>query len=413
MMASLSGNARDDGAGRAVRDRREVRASRPAGDRPRRRRRDADERPRRADHGRQVLAALERPAAGRARAEQPRPEPGDLGAARDGGRPALRGQPVDPRLPVRAVRGDDRPARRPRRRARPRRRGVGRGARRPTGPAVLEAIVDPEVPPLPPHITFEQAKHFAQAVLHGDREPQVDDRATRCGRCSTRSRPGGDRDREPAAAGPPVEAVSAAAYTIPTDRPESDGTFEWDSTTIVVVEVAGPATRPASAGRTRPRRRGAGRRPARPGGRRARARSTSGVAHRAMRAALRNTGEPGAGAMALSAVDVALWDLKAKLLERPAGVAARPRARGGARLRQRRLLLVLARAAARAARRLGRRRDPAREDEGRPRAGRRPRAGPGRAGGDRRRRGAVRRRERRARRGSRRCGSPSSTPSSA
>ena len=32
-------------------------------------------------------------------------------------------------------------------------------------PAVLEAIVDPEVPPLPPHITFEQAKHFAQAVL--------------------------------------------------------------------------------------------------------------------------------------------------------------------------------------------------------------------------------------------------------
>jgi len=35
-------------------------------------------------------------------------------------------------------------------------------------PAVLEAIVDPEIPPLPPHITFEQAKHFAQAVIHGD-----------------------------------------------------------------------------------------------------------------------------------------------------------------------------------------------------------------------------------------------------
>ena len=26
-------------------------------------------------------------------------------------------------------------------------------------------------------------------------------------------------------------------YTIPTDRPESDGTLEWDSTTIVVVEA--------------------------------------------------------------------------------------------------------------------------------------------------------------------------------
>src|SRR3989440_145749 len=35
-------------------------------------------------------------------------------------------------------------------------------------PTVLEAITDPEVPPLPPHITFEEAKHFAQAVLHGD-----------------------------------------------------------------------------------------------------------------------------------------------------------------------------------------------------------------------------------------------------
>jgi pyruvate dehydrogenase (quinone) len=32
-------------------------------------------------------------------------------------------------------------------------------------PAVLEAVVDPEIPPLPPHITFEQAKHFAQAAV--------------------------------------------------------------------------------------------------------------------------------------------------------------------------------------------------------------------------------------------------------
>ena len=57
--------------------------------------------------------------------------------------------------------------RHPRRRPRARRRGLGRGARR--RPAVvLEAVVDPEVPPLPPHITLEQAKHFAQAVLAGD-----------------------------------------------------------------------------------------------------------------------------------------------------------------------------------------------------------------------------------------------------
>src|SRR4051795_3807634 len=37
-----------------------------------------------------------------------------------------------------------------------------------TRPCVVEAIVDPEVPPLPPHITLEQAKHFMQAVMAGD-----------------------------------------------------------------------------------------------------------------------------------------------------------------------------------------------------------------------------------------------------
>jgi pyruvate dehydrogenase (quinone) len=35
-------------------------------------------------------------------------------------------------------------------------------------PVVLEAITDPSVPPLPPHITFEQAMHFAQAIRKGD-----------------------------------------------------------------------------------------------------------------------------------------------------------------------------------------------------------------------------------------------------
>jgi pyruvate dehydrogenase (quinone) len=35
-------------------------------------------------------------------------------------------------------------------------------------PVVIDVITDPSVPPLPPHITFEQAKHLAQAVLHGD-----------------------------------------------------------------------------------------------------------------------------------------------------------------------------------------------------------------------------------------------------
>src|SRR4029077_8537918 len=38
--------------------------------------------------------------------------------------------------------------------------------------------------------------------------------------------------------GPVLQEVRAAAYTIPCDASESDGTLEWDSTTIVVVDVA-------------------------------------------------------------------------------------------------------------------------------------------------------------------------------
>src|SRR5256885_4539720 len=35
-------------------------------------------------------------------------------------------------------------------------------------PVVLEVKTDPEVPPLPPHITFQQAVNFSKALLKGD-----------------------------------------------------------------------------------------------------------------------------------------------------------------------------------------------------------------------------------------------------
>jgi pyruvate dehydrogenase (quinone) len=35
-------------------------------------------------------------------------------------------------------------------------------------PVVLEAYVDPDVPPLPPHISLEQARNFSEAILKGD-----------------------------------------------------------------------------------------------------------------------------------------------------------------------------------------------------------------------------------------------------
>jgi pyruvate dehydrogenase (quinone) len=35
-------------------------------------------------------------------------------------------------------------------------------------PAVLEAVTDPNVPPLPPHISLKQAAAYASSVLKGD-----------------------------------------------------------------------------------------------------------------------------------------------------------------------------------------------------------------------------------------------------
>jgi L-alanine-DL-glutamate epimerase-like enolase superfamily enzyme len=113
--------------------------------------------------------------------------------------------------------------------------------------------------------------------------------------------------------GASIRRVDVSAFTVPTDAPESDGTLEWSSTTMVVVELEaddevglGWTYAPAAAAllvrdELAPvvAERDA---------------FAIGAAHHAMRVALRNAGEPGLGAMALSAVDVALWDLKAKLL---------------------------------------------------------------------------------------------------
>ena len=35
-------------------------------------------------------------------------------------------------------------------------------------PTVLDVHCDPDVPPVPPHATFDQMKAAASAVLHGD-----------------------------------------------------------------------------------------------------------------------------------------------------------------------------------------------------------------------------------------------------
>jgi pyruvate dehydrogenase (quinone) len=35
-------------------------------------------------------------------------------------------------------------------------------------PVLVECHTDPEVPPLPPHISFKQAKNFMSSIAHGD-----------------------------------------------------------------------------------------------------------------------------------------------------------------------------------------------------------------------------------------------------
>jgi len=40
-------------------------------------------------------------------------------------------------------------------------------------------------------------------------------------------------------AGGRIELLEAEVYVVPTERPESDGTFAWDRTTVIVVRAHG------------------------------------------------------------------------------------------------------------------------------------------------------------------------------
>lgn len=121
----------------------------------------------------------------------------------------------------------------------------------------------------------------------------------------------------------PIARCRPAAFRIPTDAPESDGTLAWDTTTLVVVEIAG-------GGET-----GLGYTYADAGVARTIADHLEPILRgqdafaipalwRAMFARLRNLGRGGAAAMAVSAVDAALWDLKAKHLSVPLALLLGP-----------------------------------------------------------------------------------------
>jgi L-alanine-DL-glutamate epimerase-like enolase superfamily enzyme len=112
---------------------------------------------------------------------------------------------------------------------------------------------------------------------------------------------------------PAVERVTAAVYEIPTDQPEGDGTLAWSKTTLVVANVTGAGQTGLgytyATGTCKPLIEGE--------------LSTAivgqsvldtGAAWQAMVRAVRNIGRPGLVSYAISAVDAALWDLKATLL---------------------------------------------------------------------------------------------------
>src|SRR5689334_498148 len=115
-----------------------------------------------------------------------------------------------------------------------------------------------------------------------------------------------------------IDGIEAEARTIATDGPESDGTLEWSETTIVLVRVR--ADGETGVGYTYADGSAAGLIEGKLGpvvqGRDA---MQAAAGWHAMHAALRNAGQAGAGAMALSAVDLALQDLKARLLGVPVG----------------------------------------------------------------------------------------------
>jgi L-alanine-DL-glutamate epimerase-like enolase superfamily enzyme len=122
-----------------------------------------------------------------------------------------------------------------------------------------------------------------------------------------------------AGSGPTVEQVRVHAFEIPTDGPdgrEQDGTLTWESTTIVLVEArsGGAVGVGYTYGEVAVARLIESKLTSLAEG--ADALAPAALWPR-MQAALRNAGRPGAGAMAISALDIALWDLKARLQELP------------------------------------------------------------------------------------------------
>lgn len=113
-----------------------------------------------------------------------------------------------------------------------------------------------------------------------------------------------------------ITRIEVSAYVIPTDFPESDGTYAWDSTTLVVVDMETPEYKgwgytyadTATATLIQDT--------LIPAIQHQDAMAIPGC-WRAMQQAIRNVGRPGIASMGMAAMDAALWDLKSRILGIP------------------------------------------------------------------------------------------------
>lgn len=113
-----------------------------------------------------------------------------------------------------------------------------------------------------------------------------------------------------------IDSLDVSAYVVPTPKPESDGTLTWTSTCVVVVEARAEGVTglgftyatPACVYLIRDLLQDV-----------VVGQDALAVARvwSSMVRAIRNMGRPGVASMSIAAVDCALWDLKARLLETP------------------------------------------------------------------------------------------------
>jgi len=115
---------------------------------------------------------------------------------------------------------------------------------------------------------------------------------------------------------PAIQSLDTTIYRIATDFPEADGTLDWDSTTMVLVQLqaanetglgysyASQASATLIHEKLKSLVLGAN------------ALDVQGIWQNLVHS-IRNLGQPGVCASAIAALDIALWDLKSKLLHLP------------------------------------------------------------------------------------------------